>query len=166
MNTFKQHSILPGFNLALGFTLLYLSLIVLIPLSAAFIRTAELNLAGILGSCNNTARSRLVSIDIWCLIRGSHRQYGIWAFSGLGAGALSFSRKKISRCTGGSSFCPANCSGRYCVDRAVCRQGLDRPVSGATRNQSCFHTHRDFCSTDLYRPAVCSSDRATRTRGY
>lgn len=42
MNAFKQHSILPGFNLALGFTLLYLSLIVLIPLSAAFIRTAEL----------------------------------------------------------------------------------------------------------------------------
>ncbi len=42
MYTFKQHSILPGFNLALGFTLLYLSLIVLIPLSAAFIRTAEL----------------------------------------------------------------------------------------------------------------------------
>ena len=44
MKTFKQHSILPGFNLALGFTLLYLSLIVLIPLSAAFIRTAELSL--------------------------------------------------------------------------------------------------------------------------
>jgi sulfate transport system permease protein len=42
LHTFKQHSILPGFNLALGFTLLYLSLIVLIPLSAAFIRTAEL----------------------------------------------------------------------------------------------------------------------------
>jgi sulfate transport system permease protein len=42
MNSLKQHSILPGFNLALGFTLLYLSLIVLIPLSAAFIRTAEL----------------------------------------------------------------------------------------------------------------------------
>ena len=42
MSAFKQHSILPGFNLALGFTLLYLSLIVLIPLSAAFIRTTEL----------------------------------------------------------------------------------------------------------------------------
>lgn len=42
MNRFKQYSILPGFNLALGFTLLYLSLIVLIPLSAVFIRTAEL----------------------------------------------------------------------------------------------------------------------------
>ncbi|GDX59152.1 MAG: sulfate ABC transporter permease subunit CysT [Nitrosomonadaceae bacterium] len=43
MSRFKQHSILPGFNLALGFTLLYLSLIVLIPLSAAFIRTTELS---------------------------------------------------------------------------------------------------------------------------
>jgi sulfate transport system permease protein len=42
MQTFRRHSILPGFNLALGFTLLYLSLIVLIPLSAAFIRTAAL----------------------------------------------------------------------------------------------------------------------------
>ncbi|MDN5753150.1 MAG: sulfate ABC transporter permease subunit CysT [Nitrosospira sp.] len=45
MSTFKQHSVLPGFNLALGFTLIYLSLIVLIPLSAAFIRTFELTWA-------------------------------------------------------------------------------------------------------------------------
>jgi sulfate/thiosulfate transport system permease protein len=36
-------NILPGFNLSLGYTLLYLSLIVLIPLSAAFIKTAELS---------------------------------------------------------------------------------------------------------------------------
>ncbi|MBC7726905.1 MAG: sulfate ABC transporter permease subunit CysT [Microbacteriaceae bacterium] len=35
----KQHSVLPGFDLALGFTLLYLSFIVLIPLSAAFLKT-------------------------------------------------------------------------------------------------------------------------------
>ncbi|MXS85820.1 sulfate ABC transporter permease subunit CysT [Nitrosomonas sp. HPC101] len=42
MSTFKQHSVLPGFNLALGFTLLYLSLVVLIPLSAAFIYSAKL----------------------------------------------------------------------------------------------------------------------------
>ena len=35
----KQHSVLPGFDLALGFTLLYLSLIVLIPLSAVFLKT-------------------------------------------------------------------------------------------------------------------------------
>ena len=35
----RRHSVLPGFDLALGFTLLYLSLIVLVPLSAAFLKT-------------------------------------------------------------------------------------------------------------------------------
>jgi len=35
----KKHTVLPGFDLALGFTLLYLSFIVLIPLSAAFLKT-------------------------------------------------------------------------------------------------------------------------------
>ena len=35
----RRYSVLPGFDLALGFTLLYLSFIVLIPLSAAFLKT-------------------------------------------------------------------------------------------------------------------------------
>jgi sulfate transport system permease protein len=39
----KRHSVLPGFDLALGFTLLYLSFIVLIPLSAAFLKTATMS---------------------------------------------------------------------------------------------------------------------------
>jgi sulfate transport system permease protein len=38
----KRHSVLPGFDLALGMTLLYLALIVLIPLSATFLKTTEL----------------------------------------------------------------------------------------------------------------------------
>ena len=41
-----RHSVLPGFNLALGFTLLYLGLIVLVPLSAAFFKTFTLTWAG------------------------------------------------------------------------------------------------------------------------
>ena len=39
----KQHSVLPGFDLALGFALLYISLVVLIPLSAAFLKTFTLS---------------------------------------------------------------------------------------------------------------------------
>ena len=38
----RRHSVLPGFDLALGFALLYISLIVLIPLSAAFLKTATM----------------------------------------------------------------------------------------------------------------------------
>ena len=39
----RQHTILPGFGLSLGFTLVYLSLIVLIPLSVIFLRSATLS---------------------------------------------------------------------------------------------------------------------------
>ncbi len=46
MSRFRAHSVLPSFNLALGFTLLYLSLIVLIPLSALFFKTATLGWGG------------------------------------------------------------------------------------------------------------------------
>lgn len=37
-----RHSVLPGFGLALGYTLAYLALIVLIPLSATFLKSATL----------------------------------------------------------------------------------------------------------------------------
>jgi len=43
-NRKKHNNVLPGFNISLGYTLLYLSLIVLIPLAAAFIKTTELSL--------------------------------------------------------------------------------------------------------------------------
>ncbi|HEX5102672.1 MAG TPA: sulfate ABC transporter permease subunit CysT [Pirellulaceae bacterium] len=39
---FRRHSVLPGFGLTLGYTLLYLSLIVLIPLSALLLRTSAM----------------------------------------------------------------------------------------------------------------------------
>jgi len=41
----KRTSILPGFGLTLGFTILYLSLIVLVPLSTIFLKTASLTWA-------------------------------------------------------------------------------------------------------------------------
>jgi sulfate transport system permease protein len=43
----KKHSVLPGFGLAMGFTLLYLSLVVLIPLSTLFVKSAALGPAGL-----------------------------------------------------------------------------------------------------------------------
>lgn len=39
----RQHKVLPGFHLALGYTLVYLSLVVLIPLAAVFIKSSALS---------------------------------------------------------------------------------------------------------------------------
>src|ERR1019366_8834265 len=41
----KRRHVLPGFGLSMGFTVLYLSLIVLIPLSTLFFKTATLDWA-------------------------------------------------------------------------------------------------------------------------
>jgi sulfate transport system permease protein len=38
----RQPSVIPGFGLTLGYTLLYLSLVVLIPLSATFVKASHL----------------------------------------------------------------------------------------------------------------------------
>ena len=40
----KRHSALPGFNLSLGYTLTWLSLVVLLPLAAVFVKSAGLTL--------------------------------------------------------------------------------------------------------------------------
>jgi len=42
MMRWRQFSVLPGFGLTLGYTMLYLSLIVLIPLSGLFLKTATM----------------------------------------------------------------------------------------------------------------------------
>ena len=43
----QRSRVLPGFGLSLGFTLAYLSLIVLIPLSAVFIKSLDIGWAGL-----------------------------------------------------------------------------------------------------------------------
>ncbi|MGB4766999.1 MAG: sulfate ABC transporter permease subunit CysT, partial [Rugosibacter sp.] len=45
LNLFPRPRVLPGFGLTLGFTLVYLSLIVLIPLSAVVFKTLSLTFA-------------------------------------------------------------------------------------------------------------------------
>jgi sulfate/thiosulfate transport system permease protein len=42
----SRHKVLPGFGLTFGYTILYLSLIVLLPLSAAFIESAKIGVGG------------------------------------------------------------------------------------------------------------------------
>jgi sulfate transport system permease protein len=49
----KRRSIIPGFGLAMGFTLFYLCLIVLIPLSATFLRTTTLTWSQFWGTVTN-----------------------------------------------------------------------------------------------------------------
>ncbi|MBI2257112.1 MAG: sulfate ABC transporter permease subunit CysT [Proteobacteria bacterium] len=50
--SWKRASVLPGFRLTLGYTLLYLGIIVLLPLAALVLRPAELGLVGFFETVN------------------------------------------------------------------------------------------------------------------
>ena len=64
----KRHSVLPGFDLALGFTLLYLGLIVLIPLSAAFLKTFTLTWPAFWDAVTSPRVRRLLPADLRRLV--------------------------------------------------------------------------------------------------
>ena len=49
----RKHGVLPGFGLALGFTLFYLTLVVLVPLSTLFWKSAGLGWAGVWGAVSS-----------------------------------------------------------------------------------------------------------------
>ena len=86
---FRQHSILPGFGLAMGFTVFYLSLIVLIPLGAAFLKTFSDWLGRSSGRRSPGARalaSYRLSIGASLVAAAINSVLGL--ARGLGAGAL------------------------------------------------------------------------------
>jgi len=50
----RQHSIIPGFGLAMGYSILYLSLIVLIPLTALFLNAASMSWSDFWGAVTSS----------------------------------------------------------------------------------------------------------------
>ena len=93
--TFKKRSNLPGFGLALGFTVLYLSLIVLIPLAATFLKASALQLGPVLAHRCFSAGRGFLSPDLRRVAHRRSDQSGIRRPGGVGAGALQLSRQAL-----------------------------------------------------------------------
>ena len=60
---FRSHSILPGFGLTMGFTVFYLSLIVLIPLGATFLKTFSAGWGHFWETVTGRARFGVLSLE-------------------------------------------------------------------------------------------------------
>ena len=65
----KKPSVIPGFGLALGFTLTYLSLIVLIPLAALVLKAASLGFSGFWDIVTDAAHARRAARELRHLAR-------------------------------------------------------------------------------------------------
>ena len=82
----KQRSVLPGFGLTMGFTLLYLSLLVLIPLAGLVFKSATINGeqfyaavtdARVVASYKLTFGASLVAAPLECVVSGGVRPGGV-----------------------------------------------------------------------------------------
>ena len=86
--TFRKRSVLPGFGLALGYTVVYLSLLVLIPLAATFLKASSFH-----GSSSGISRLLPRALASYRLTFGASLYRGLdqsvlWGSGGLGVGAL------------------------------------------------------------------------------
>ena len=158
----KRHSVLPGFDLALGFALLYISLIVLMPLSAAFLKTFTLSWPAfwdavtsprVVASYRLTFGASLAAallnavfglIVAWVLVR------------------YDFPFKRLVDALVDLPFALAHGGGRHRADRHLCRERLDRPVAAL---QGELHAAGRVRRAGLHRPALRRAHGAAGARG-
>jgi hypothetical protein len=123
--------VLPGFDLALGFTLLYISLIVLIPLSAAFLKTFTLTWPSSSGRGHHAARAGLLPADLRRLAAGRADQRRVRPDRGLGAGALQFPGKRCVDALVDLPFALPTAVAGIALTALYAEERLDRPVLAA-----------------------------------
>jgi hypothetical protein len=89
--------VLPGFGLTLGYTLLYLSLIVILPLSALFFRTASMPWEDFVKTVTDprVVASYRLTFGAFAGRRDGQRRAGIRG--GVDAGSLSLPRTQTGR---------------------------------------------------------------------
>src|SRR3990172_7264201 len=90
----KQRSVLPGFGLTMGFTLLYLSLIVLIALRD-LPEDGHDELGPVLEYSHRTQSVGLVPAQFRRVADRSSNQHGLWYAGRLGARALQLSGQTV-----------------------------------------------------------------------
>jgi len=66
----KQKSVIPGFGITMGFTLTYLTLLVLIPVSMVFLNSAQIGLDKFLGNCFFGKSAGFAQDILWYILFG------------------------------------------------------------------------------------------------
>ena len=161
----RNKNVLPGFGLTLGFTLAYLGIVVLIPISTIFFKTFTLDLASVLGRRRKSAHARGVQAELRRLDRGRADQLGVRVHRRVEPGALRISRQDADRRDGRSAVRAADFGGGNHAHRDLRGQRMDRAIPRAARNQGRVRAARRDRRADLRRAAVRRSHDSAGARG-
>ena len=77
MSLLRRHNVLPGFGLSLGFTVFYLSLIVLLPLSTLFWKSSGLGWAGFWSAVTAPRVVASYRLTFGASLAGAHLYYAL-----------------------------------------------------------------------------------------
>ena len=121
----KKKRVLPGFGLSLGFTTLYISLLVLIPLSMVFIETSKLGWGEFIEivTSERVLHSYKISFGTAIAAAAINAVFGLivaWVLV-----RYSFPGKRILDALNRFTFCLANCCSRDYTNDSIFRKWLD-----------------------------------------
>ncbi len=152
--------VLPGFSLSLGYAVFYLSVLVLIPLAACFLKAASLSLVGVLGAVWTDRARAAYALTFGCAARRGRGQRGPRPARRLDAGALRLPAQAARRRPGRSAVRPADGRGRAGLRDPVRAERLARAVPGAARHRGGVLAARDRAGAGVHRLPVRRADGA------
>ena len=161
----KKRSVLPGFGLALGWTLFYLCLIVLLPVSTIFIKSTSLTWAHFWNAVTSPRALASYRLSFGASLAAAliNAVFGL-----LVAWILVRYRFPFRRLVDGVvdlPFALPTAVAGIVLDHPVFRTRLGRQPAGQVGDQSRLHTTRSDRRSHFHRPAVCGTHHTTRARG-
>ena len=135
---FKKPGVLPGFGISLGFAVTYLSLIVLIPLSAIFLKTATMHWARFVETVTSPRVMASYRLDLWRIVswRGNRLRFRFYRCVGIGTLQLSGQANRGRPGRSSVRFADRGC--RHLANLAVCSERLARAIPSRSESMLCL----------------------------
>ena len=161
----RAHRVLPGFGLSLGFTLAYLSLIVLVPMAAVFLKASSLTPEAFWQtvSAPRVVASYKLTFGTSLLAAAINVVFGLllaWALV-----RYRFPGKRLVDALVDLPFALPTAVAGIALTALYAKNGWLGAVPGAARHQGRLHAARRAGGAHLHRPAVRGAHRAAGAGG-
>ena len=124
----SRRSVIPGFGITLGTTIFWLSLIVLIPLAALFLKSADLSFSAFVAAVTSRRVLHAFELSFGLSFAAALVNFVVGSLRRLGARALPLSRPAHARCDRRHAVCAADRCRRHNACKPLRRDRMGRTL--------------------------------------